>query len=119
MAWRAAFTPRRCLLRSNSKKLRLAWEWRAQDLANLPLQAFSALAGFLETCERELAWPPQWLAIITSLLPKSEVDLRCCTDSGVELGGTRRMTGALAVESSGTLQCVVTVICERASSACS
>ena len=44
--------------------------WRAQDLENLPQQAFSALGGFLETCERELAWPPQWLAIFTSLLPK-------------------------------------------------
>ena len=50
--------------------------WRAQDLANLPQQAFSALGGFLETCERELAWPPQWLAMFTSLLPKSEVDER-------------------------------------------
>ena len=50
--------------------------WRAQDLANLPQQAFSALGGFLETCERELAWPPQWLAIFTSLLPESEVDER-------------------------------------------
>ena len=40
--------------------------WRAQDLANLPQQAFSALGGFLETCERELAWPHQWLAIFTS-----------------------------------------------------
>ena len=50
--------------------------WRAQDLANLPQQAFSALGGFLETCERELAWPPQWLAIFTSLLSQSEVDER-------------------------------------------
>ena len=50
--------------------------WRAQDLVNFPQQAFSALGGFLETCERELAWPPQRLAIFTSLLPKSEVDER-------------------------------------------
>ena len=50
--------------------------WRARDLANLPLQAFSAPSGFLETCERELAWPPQWMAIYTSLLPKSEIDER-------------------------------------------
>ena len=45
-------------------------------MANLPLRAFTALSGFLETCERELAWPPQWLAIFTSLLPKSEIDER-------------------------------------------
>ena len=50
--------------------------WRARDLANLPLQEFAARAGFMETRERELAWPPQQLGIFTSLLAKSDVDER-------------------------------------------
>ena len=50
--------------------------WRARDLANLPLQGFVALAGFPETCERELAWPPLLMEIFSFLFPKCDVDER-------------------------------------------
>ena len=50
--------------------------WRTRDVTNLPLQGVVALAGFLETCDREVAWPPHLMWIFTSLLAKSDANER-------------------------------------------
>ena len=128
MAWWEVFIPTRCEPRPNSFRPKLAWE-RTDGECMIWLTYRSRRSRRLVVSWRRVnvSWPGRrngWqFSPLCSLKVKSLSDpqqwLRCCTDSGVELGGTRRTTGAQPGRFSGTLQYVAAVPHERASSECS